>query len=215
MSYQKLHAYRVPINISILDGTAAKMLAESKDPAAILEAVGWGTEYLEFVQAGLAPAKDSKKLIQMIKDQEVRAKFKEERIAKGYPDFITPRKGFKGWVQRKFKDGKERELPILLDLILWLRELPRYQLLVAMHDALLGHVSSAEPRLVGNDHQLNEFVHPVTGIVQNKDLARAEMLRAALGGPLSSVPPSLLVDDFPGFVVSYERNHGVAYYYGA
>jgi hypothetical protein len=213
--YQKLNAYRVPINVSILDSTAAKMLSEGKEPEALLEAMGWGTEYLQFVKEGMAPVKDSKKLIQMIRDQEVRAKMKQERMAKGYPDFISPRKGLKGWIQKKFKDPKERHLPLLFDVIVWLREQPRYQLLVAMHDAMLGQVSSAEPRKLGNDHQLNEFVHPLTEIMQNKDMSRAEKLRMALGNPLTSVPPAILVDEFVGYVVSYERNHGVGYYYGA
>ncbi|MDX6767455.1 MAG: hypothetical protein SFU85_11770 [Candidatus Methylacidiphilales bacterium] len=212
--YQRLNAYRVPINVSILDNSAEKVLSESGDAEKLLEALGWGREYLGFVLAGLPPVKDSKKFIQMIKDQEVRKRMKEERTAKGYPDWVTPRKGIKGWMQKKFKDPKELQLPILMDIFVWLREQPRYQLLVAMHDALLSQVSSAEPRLIGSDHQLNEFVHPLAELMQAKDMARAERLRAALGSPLPSVSPACLIDDITGNVVSYDRKNGVGYFYG-
>jgi hypothetical protein len=208
-------AYRVPINVSILDGTAQKIIQESKKTESLLDALGWGNEHAEFLKAGTAPVKDGRKLVGMIRDYALRKKLKEERIARGYPTLVSPRKGLKGWVQKKFRDPKENKLPITLDILTWLKNLPRYQLLVAIHDAMLAQVSSAEPRPVGQDHQLSEFVHPVAEMIRSNDVVMAERLRLALTSPLGSLTPQNLVDDVSGYVVSYDRNHGVAYYYGA
>jgi hypothetical protein len=215
MVYQKLNAYRVPINVSILDGTAEKIIQEAKNPESLLDALGWGNEHLDFVKAGSPPVKDHKKIVQLIKDYHLRNKLKEARIARGYPTLVSPRNGLQGWIQRKFRDPKENKLPITLDILIWLRSLPRYQLLMAVHDALLAQVSSAEPRRVGQDHLMNEFVHPVAEMIRDKDANRVERLRQALASPLHGVSPGSLVDDFSGYVISYDRNHGVAYYYGA
>jgi len=215
MVYQRLSAYRVPINVSILDGTAEKILQEGKNVEALLDALGWGNEHADFVKAGQAPVKDHKKLPQMIKDNVVRKQIKLERIERGYPTLVSPRTGLKGWVQKKFRDPKEQKLPITLDILSWLRGLPRLQLLVAIHDGILGQVSSAEPRRVGHDHQMNEFVNPVAEMIRDHDTARIERLRHALASPLHSIPAATVIDDLAGYVISYDRNHGVAYYYGA
>ena len=214
MVYHHLNAYRVPINVSILDGTAEKILKEGRNPDELLDALGWGNEHREFVKAGLAPVREHKKLGQMIKDNALRRQMKQERIARGYPTLVSPRTGWKGWVQKKFRDPKEQRLPITLDILVWLRELPRLQLLVAIHDGILAQVSSAEPRRVGLDHQMNEFVNPLAEMIRDSDGARIERLRQALASPLPSIPATTVVDDLAGYVISYDRNHGVAYYYG-
>lgn len=215
MVYQRLSAYRVPINVSILDGTVEKVLKESKNPEAILDALGWGNEHLDFVKAGLAPVKDHKKLPQMVKENALRKTLKHQRIERGFPTLVSPRTGLKGWIQRKFRDPKEQRLPITLDILAWLKNLPRYQLLVAIHDAILGQVSSAEPRRVGQDHQMSEFVNPVAEMIRLQDQARVERLRHALASPLAAIPAATVIDDLAGYVIAYDRNHGVAYYYGA
>lgn len=215
MIYQKFTPYRVPINVSILDSSAARVLEESKKPETLLDALGWGNEHLEFVRAGLAPVKDSRKLLQLMKENTQRRKLRADRIARGYATPVTPRPGLKGWIQRKFRDPKENRLPITLDVFAWLRGLPRYQLLVAIHDGLLGQVSSAEPRPVTHEYQMGEFVNPVAEMMRNNDQIRAELLRQSLGNALHALSPQAVVDDIAGYVVAYDRNHGVAYYYAA
>jgi hypothetical protein len=215
MVYQSLNAYRVPINVSILDETVEKILQAGRNPDELLEALGWGKEHRDFVQAGLAPAKDHKKLVQMIKDNALRRQLKEQRIARGYPTLVSPRTGLKGWVQRKFRDPKEQRLPITLDILAWLKEQPRLQLLVAIHDGILAQVSSAEPRRVKVDHHMNEFINPLAEMIRDNDAARIERVRQALAEPLPSIPAATVVDDLAGYVISYNRNHGVAYYYAS
>lgn len=215
MGYQHFSPYRVPINVSILDGTVEKILQEGNNAEALLDALGWGNEHTDFVKAGQAPAKDHKKLPQMIKENALRKQLKQQRIERGYPTLISPRTGLKGWIQKKFRDPKEQKLPITLDILTWLRGLPRFQLLVAIHDGILGQVSSAEPRRVGHDHQMNEFVNPVAEMIRENDMARVERLRHALAAPLPSIPPATVIDDLVGYVISYDRNRGVAYYYGS
>lgn len=215
MVYHHLSAYRVPINVSILDSTAEKILKEGKTVEALLDLLGWGNEHADFVRAGLAPVKEHKKLPQMVKDNCLRRKLKQERIARGYPTLVSPRRGIKGWIQKKFRDPKELRLPISLDIHQWLLGLPRFQLLVAIHDGILGQVSSAEPRRISQDHQMQEFVNPLAEMLREGDTARVERLRQALSAPLAAVPVGTVVDDLAGYVVAYDRNHGIAYYYGA
>jgi hypothetical protein len=215
MVYQRLNAYRVPINVSILDETAERILKTGRNPDELLEALGWGKEHRDFVQAGLAPTKDHKKLVQMIKDNALRRQLKEQRIARGYPTLVSPRTGLKGWVQKKFRDPKEQRLPITLDILAWLKELPRLQLLVAIHDGILAQVSSAEPRPVGADQQMNQFINPLAEMIRDNDASRIERVRQALAEPLPSIPAATVVDELAGYVISYDRNRGLAYYYGS
>jgi transposase len=151
----------------------------------------------------------------MIKDNALRRQLKEQRIARGYPTLVSPRTGLKGWVQKKFRDPKEQRLPITLDILAWLKELPRLQLLVAIHDGILAQVSSAEPRPVGADQQMNQFINPLAEMIRDNDASRIERVRQALAEPLPSIPAATVVDELAGYVISYDRNRGVAYYYGS
>jgi hypothetical protein len=52
-------------------------------------------------------------------------------------------------------------------------------------------------------------------MIRDNDVARIERVRQALAEPLPSIPAATVVDDLAGYVISYNRNHGVAYYYAS
>ncbi len=209
----KLYAYRVPINASLLEQSAAQVLAESGDAESLRLALGWTADQLPFLEAGLKPDPGARRVGEVMRDQSARIKLRDARRARGFHDFISPRKGIKGWWQRRFCDPKELRLAIGFDLLEYLQRSTRYQLIVAVHDALLSMVSSAEPQRVADD-DLEDVPHPLSLMLQARDMNAAGILQHALSGPFSSIPPAFLVDGVGGFIIQYDRTRGLACYYG-
>jgi hypothetical protein len=137
---------------------------------------------------------------------------KIKRRPAGWPDFKSPRKGIKGWIQKKFYDPKELALPVCADVFGWMQASPRYQLLCVLHDAILSLVSTAEPKHVKLQESL-AFLHPLASMLSKNDTLRIERLTHALGCRLKDVPPSVLLDDVAGYVIAYNQTKNLAFYY--
>ncbi|MEM6883614.1 MAG: hypothetical protein AAF571_01185 [Verrucomicrobiota bacterium] len=210
--YLSLVPYRIPINSSLLMKTAEEMLEQSAKVESLSEFLGW-EEVPEELKAGFAAQKNGKELVRMLKENEKRKGLKAKRVQAGFPDLIVPRKGFGGWVQKKFRDPKEAQLPLGYDLFIWLQGSPRLALLTSMHDALLGFCSSAEPRRVEID-EVTDYQNPFCRIINRGDQAEMDRLQKALSSQLKSVDPQFIIDCCPGYVTQYDMKKGVAYYYG-
>ncbi|MEM1157451.1 MAG: hypothetical protein AAF649_01100 [Verrucomicrobiota bacterium] len=210
--YLSLVPYRIPINSSLLMKTTEEMLEQSAKVETLSEFLGWEEVPPEMV-AGFAPQKNGKELVKMLKENDKRKGLKAKRVKAGFPDLLVPRKGFGGWVQKKFRDPKEIQLPLGYDLFIWLQESPRLALLTSMHDALLGFCSSAEPRRVEIE-EVTEYQNPLCRIVNRSDQEELDRLQKALSCPLKSVDPQFVIDSCPGYVTQYDVKKGVAYYYG-
>jgi len=206
-----VNSFRVPINGPALLSTAAEILQQASTPEKLQNALGWD-EFPENFQAGFAPQKNAGNLVRLLKNSGKRSQLRNKRIARGYPDFLTPRKGFKGWWQRSFSDPAELKLPIGYDVLAWLQQSPRFGLLTAIHDALLNAVSVAEPKKADRG-EMGRFPNPLGEMVYTVDLQRAERLRQALAAPLKKVKPDVIVDDLSGFVIAYEQKLSFAYFY--
>jgi len=203
--------FRVPINGSAVMSTASEILQQASTPEKLQAALGW-EEFPGDYRAGFAPQKNAGELVTLIKKNAKRGQLKQKRIARGYPDFVTPRKGFKGWWQKTFCDPAELKLPIGYDVMAWLQHSPRFGLLTAIHDALLSPVSVAEAKRVDRA-ELGRFSNPIGDMVHNSDVQRAERISKALMAPLKKVRPEVVVDDLSGFVVAYEQKLSFAYFY--
>ncbi len=210
--YLSLVPYRIPINSSLLQKTTEELLGQCSEVESLVEYLGW-EELPEDLKSGFAPQKNSKEFLKMLKENQKRKELKSKRIQAGFQDLIAPRKGVKGWVQKKFRDPKEDALPIGYDIFVWLRESPRLALLTSMHDALLGFCSSAEPRRVEIE-EVTEYQNPFCPIISRNDQDGAERVQKALSAQLKSVEPQFVIDNCPGYVVQYDLKKGVAYYYG-
>lgn len=203
--------FRVPINGPSVLSTALDILQQSNTPEKLQSALGW-EEFPGDYQAGFAPQKNAVEIVSLLKRSGQRAQLRQKRLARGYPDFLTPRKGFQGWWQRTFCDPAELKLPLGYDVLAWMHHSPRLGLLIAIHDALLNSVSVAEPQKI--DHaELGRFSNPVGEMVQEIDLKRAERIRQALASPLKKIKPEVVVEDLSGFVVAYELKLSFAYFY--
>ena len=192
--------------------TTEEMLEQSAKIETMSEFLGW-EEVPEELAAGFAPQKNGKEFIKMLKENERRKELKAKRVQAGFSDLIVARKGFGGWMQKKFRDPKEALLPLGYDLFIWLQESPRLALLTSMHDALLGFCSSAEPRRVEID-EVTDYQNPFCRIVSRGDQEELDKLLKALSTPLKSVNPQFVIDSCPGYVSQYDMKKGVAYYYG-
>lgn len=203
--------FRVPINGPAVLSTAQEILRQAGTPEKLQAALGWD-EFPGDYRAGFAPQKNAAELVSLLKKSGERNRMRAKRVARGYPDFITPRKGLKGWWQRTFCDPAELKLPIGYDVLAWLQHSPRLGLLIAVHDALLNSVSVAEPKKIERS-ELSRFSNPVGEMAQTIDLQRAERIRQALSSPLKKVKAEVVVDDLAGFVVAYEQKMSFAYFY--
>jgi len=207
-----LNPYRASINPSILVSSAEELLAHAGSVESLKDYLRW-EPVPEVLQQGFAGQKDAVKLLNLIKGNRKRRQLKERRLARGYANFIEPRKGIKGWWQKKFYDGKELTLPNGFDIMDWLHRSPRYLLLSSLHDVLISFVSSAEPRRVELEDICN-CSNPVVNMIEQNDLASAERLVKAMTVPLAKVPPDFLVECLSGYVVNYDRKKTLAYYLG-
>jgi hypothetical protein len=206
-----LNPCRISINPTLLQSSAKDILKNADSLASLQKALGW-SEFPEYLAAGFSPQKDAKDLLRKHKDYRRRQAMKTKRQADGWKDFQTPRKGFKGWIQKKFFDPKELALPVGADLIEWLQASPRYQLLCVLHDSILGLVSTAEPKHIKLQESL-AFLHPFASMLSKNDTSRIERLADALGSKLKDVPSSVLLDDVAGYVVAYSHTKNLAFYY--
>lgn len=203
--------FRVPINGSSVLSTASDILKQASSPEKLQAALGWD-EFPGDFQAGFAPQKNAAELGLLLKKSGQRSKLKDKRIARGYPDFTTPRKGLKGWWQRTFCDPAELKLPIGYDVLAWLQHSPRFGLLTAIHDALLNPVSVGDAKKIDRG-ELGRFPNPIGEMVHGPDFQRAERIRQALACPMKKVKPEVVVEDLSGFVVAYEQKLSFAYFY--
>ncbi|MDR0533824.1 MAG: hypothetical protein LBH01_07710 [Verrucomicrobiales bacterium] len=207
-----LTPHRVSINPNLLAGSAEELLSHAASPQSLAEFLNWSSPP-EILTAGFAPQKDAKKLLLLMRENKLRKQLKAKRVAKGYADFIQPRKGFKGWWQKKFNDPKELQLACGYQVLDFLRESPRLQLLAALHDTLLAYVSGAEPRRV----ELSEIytnINPLASMVANDDLAAADRLVVkALSAPLSKVSPAFIIENLHGHVFDYDQKRSFAHYF--
>ncbi|MGF1678160.1 MAG: hypothetical protein ACFCUX_03080 [Candidatus Methylacidiphilales bacterium] len=210
--YLSLSAYRIPINSTVLHKTAEELLAQSNRKESMLEFLGWEELPYELAQ-GFEPQKNSRELLRLIKESQKRKVIKSKRLQSGYMDLVSPRKGIKGWLQKKFRDEKENALPLGYDIFIWLRQSPRLALLKALHDSLLVFCSSAEPRKV-ELNEVTEYQNSFCPIVSRLHLEKAMEVQKALSCPLKSVAPDFLIQSCSGYVVKYDTQKGIAYYFG-
>lgn len=210
--YLTLVPYRIPINSTLLGKTTEEMMQQAESLESLAEFMGWA-EIPEELQAGFSQQKNGKEFTKMMKENDRRKELKAKRLQAGFQDLISPRKGLKGWMQKKFRDSKEEALPLGYDLFVWLQNSPRLALLTSMHDALLGFCSSAEPRRVEIE-EMTEYQNPICKVVSQGDQERLGQLLKALSSPLKSVDPQFVIDCCPGYVTQYDIKKGVAYYYG-
>ncbi|MEO0453087.1 MAG: hypothetical protein AAFY98_02975 [Verrucomicrobiota bacterium] len=204
--------YRIPINITILQNTARDMLREAKDVESLAQFLGWEADTDVLVE-GFAPVKNAKHLGKLVKENRERTILKARRVAKGFTKMSTPRTGLKGWFQKKFHDPKEMKLPVTEDIYSWVAALPRYALLVSMHDALLAYCSSAEPRRMDVE-EMTEFTDPLANAITRHLQGEVDRFQTALNQPLKNIDPSVLIAHFPGYVLKFEQDNSIAYYYG-
>jgi hypothetical protein len=207
-----LTPHRVSINPNLLAGSAGELLSHATTPQSLAEFLNW-TSPPEILSAGFAPQKDAKKLLLMMKENKQRKQLKTKRVAKGYADFIQPRKGFKGWWQRKFDDPKELRLACGYQVLDFLKNSPRLALLAALHDTLLAYVAGAEPRRV----ELSEIytsINPLALMVANDDLVSADRLVVkALSVPLAKVAPAFIIENLYSHVFDYDQKRSFAHYF--
>jgi hypothetical protein len=212
VKHMSLAVYRIPINSSILQSTAQQLLSMARSIDDLVLFLGW-SEAPEVLREGFAPARDTRELTRIIKQNQQRKVLKQKRVQRGFPDFVRPRKGFKGWLQKSIFDKKELAMPLGLNALEWIQQRWRYQLLCTLHDALLGFCASAEPRRVALEEGM-EVAHPATVMLAKFDLKMAGEYQQALGQPLKALAPQALIDLFPGYVVKYDLDKGVSYYFG-
>ncbi|MDD5262556.1 MAG: hypothetical protein PHD76_11990 [Methylacidiphilales bacterium] len=205
-----LNPYRVSINPSVLVSSAEEMLAHAGSVQSLRNYLNWDPEP-EVLTTGFPAQKDARKLIQLVKDYKLRRQLKEKRLARGFEDFIEPRNGLKGWWQKKFCDPKELKLSGGHEILEFLRHSHRLMLLASLHDALLSHVSAAEPRIIEIEESSN-YINPLMEMTAKSDMAAAERAVKALSAPLGKVEPDFLIYGVAGYVLGYDRKKSVAYY---
>ena len=206
-----LTPYRVSINTSLLTSSTEELLAHAAAPQTLAEFLNHSAPP-EILSAGFPPQKDARQLIQLIKENKQRRQRKARRLAHGFKDFTQPRKGFKGWWQRKFNDPKELSLAGGYQVLEFLKNSPRFSLLAALHDTLLAYVTAAEPRRVELAEIYNN-INPITLMIANDDLAAADRLAKALSSPLSKLAPTVIIDNIYGHVFDYDRKRNFAHYF--
>ncbi len=212
LKYLSLSAYRIPINTTILEKTAEELIGAAGDVKALSTFLQWDPG-LELFKSGYSPFRQARELGKMVDLNRKRRSLKYDRIEKGYSKLFGPRKGLKGWVQKKWRDPAEIKLPIEAEIYEWITALPRYALLVSLHDALLAYCSSAEPRVMSVEN-VTEFADPLTVAIYHDDKEKLDLIQRALSTPLKSFDPGWLIEFFPGYVLSYDRATSMAYYYG-
>ena len=205
-----LHSYRVAINPLVLTSSAEELLSHAGSIQALKAHLNWDPEP-EILSTGFAPQRDVRKLISLMKENKLRRQMKEKRLAKGYEDFTGPRKGFKGWWQKKFKDPKELQLAGGFEVLSWLRHSTRLTLLASLHDSLLAYVSAAEPRKVDIDES-SHYINPLVEMVMKDNMEAAECVVKALSLPLAKVPADFIISGIAGYVLGYDRKKSLAYY---
>lgn len=212
LKYLSLSAYRIPINTTILENSAQEMIQAAGDVKSLSGFLQWDPSLDLFTQ-GFPPFRQARELGKKVKLNIQRKHLKEERIKRGYSKLYSSRKGIKGWIQKKWRDPAEIKLPYEAQIYEWLTEIPRYALLVSLHDALLAYCSSAEPRVMSVEN-VTEFADPLTQAIHPGQEEKLEMIQLALSTPLKSFDPGWLIDFFPGYVLKYDRTTSMAYYYG-
>jgi hypothetical protein len=212
LKYLSLSAYRIPINTTILENTAEEMVKASTDVQSLATFLNWEPD-LDIFKTGFPPCKNARELTKKVNLNSKRQQIKRDRIEKGYSKLYGPRRGIKGWVQKTFRDPAEKKLPYEAEIYEWITAIPRYALLVSLHDSLLAYCSSAEPRVMSAEN-ISEFSDPITSAVSQNLEEKLEAVQMALSSPLKSFDPGWIIDFFPGYVLSYDRSTSMAYYYG-
>lgn len=205
-----LNPYRISINSSLLESTAEEILSKADKTENLAGHLGWDPA-TEILVKGFAPFKESKQLSSFAKAQQSRRNLKAKRQAKGFQNFLVPRKGIAGWMQKSFSDPKELKLSTASDALAWLKLSPRYLLLVSLHDALISYISTAEPRRI----ELKEssgFINPVLLALYKNDKPVLSQIQKALSEPLKKVLPETLITCFSGYVLNYDKKKSTAYY---
>jgi hypothetical protein len=212
LKYLSLSAYRIPINTTILENTAQDIIQESTNLKSLAAFLQWDPS-LDILQSGFSPFRQARELGKKAKLNRKRQDLKRERIRNGFSKLYGPRKGIKGWIQKTWRDPKEKKLPYEAEIYEWVTAVPRYALLVSLHDALLAYCSSAEPRVMSAEN-VSEFADPLTVAINQYHEEKLETIQLALSTPLKSFDPGWIIDFFPGYVLSYDRTTSMAYYYG-
>lgn len=207
-----LGAYKIPIEGSALTPAADAILKAASTPQTLAEAVGWDS-IPEPLTAGLAPTNNISAFKKQVAAYHQRLTLEKARLNAGFPDLVGPRKGLKGLLQKWFRDRKEPTLPIEVDLIQWLEACPRYQLLVALHDALLNKTALADPQPVSLE-DIGRFSHPLAEVLTSTDPKRLQKFYTLLTTPLKKLTPTALIDEVAGYVVAFDTRSGFAYYFG-
>ena len=205
-----LNPHRVSINPSVLVSSAEELLSHAGTIMSLKKHLNWDPEP-EVLVSGFPPQRDAKRLIVLMKEDKQRRLLKEKRLARGFEDFATPRTGFKGWCQKKFHDPKELRLASGYDVFNFLRHSARLMLLASLHDALLSHVSSAEPRRVEIEESAG-FSTPLVDMITGNNFAQAEKMVKALNSPLAKVSPDFIINGITGYVMNYDRKKSMTYY---
>lgn len=210
MLHLSLQPYRVAIDSSILREKAQEVLKKATTEEGLKEVLGLEALSRE-VKKGLLPQKNPGKIMSLFQANLKRQGVRKKRLDRGFPDFIGPRKGLKGLLQKWYFDSAEMHLEAEHDLVHHLYESERYHLLVSLHDALLVEVASGEPKRVDFSEAVG-YGNPICEMMIEKKVSQMKRLVKSLGTPLKKLDPDSLVEDFFGYV-SFQRKRGVAYYY--
>jgi len=205
-----LNPYRVSINPSVLVSSAEELLSHAGSVQSLKKHLNWDPEP-EVLVSGFPPQRDARRLITLMKENKQRLQLKVKRHGRGFNDFATPREGFKGWWQKKFNDPKELKLAAGYDVLNFLRHSARLMLLASLHDALLPHLSSAEPRKVEIEEAVG-YGNPLIEMVTGNNYVEAEKVVKALSLPLNKVSPDFIISGVTGYVMNYDRKKSLTYY---
>ena len=208
---QSFKIYLVGLQPERLAQEAARLLqaCHTEEEAAV--SLSWQSpQELDFLKKAFPPQQDASQVITAIHHLKNRHHLRNQRLARGFLDLSTPRKGWKGWWQKR-ADRKECALPIGVEFMEWLNASYRLGLLTVLHDALLKNASVG----VATEIPLQDLPnpeHPLAQMVATADHATAQKLEHALKSPLHKVSPDFLIHNIAGYVI-YRPQLGFAYYY--
>ncbi|MFZ5806069.1 MAG: hypothetical protein ACOY3I_02515 [Verrucomicrobiota bacterium] len=211
MQSLSLRSYRVGLNVAELENAAQGALHQADNAENLVAHLNWSSpEEIQFLKDGFSSQNDVQGFWHLWHGLQKQSQLRNKRMRAGFPELKGRRKGLRGWWQ-KFSDKKEIALPINVDLLGWLRSMPRLALLATLHDSLLQKTMIADPVEVDLE-EMTAIPHPWAEMIQTLDAQRARRIADSLKSPLHKIKPRILIEDFMNYVI-YQPNRGFAYYY--
>jgi len=203
--------YRWPLKAKELIPAARDFLAGATSESQLASMLAWEQPNdLAFIKKAFPATSNAREFLSLMKSLHQHHHLRSKRISLGHPDLLIPRKGFWAW-WHKGTDKKELALPSDYEAFDWLHHCQRLILLISIHDALIGSVTSGDPKLVDFD-EITALPNPLAEMVGKANLEQAKKLVANLSCPLIKVDPAWLCETLSGYVI-YQSARGFAYYY--